>query len=339
MYYGYDACCSHISWEASKSASKDASNWFVSSNPLHVATHLTLSSVGKPCSHHRVIFSALMISHKIWNDSSMVGKHWAEVSNLFTSEETLAMEREILILLKYDLELTVEEIWNVAQTFMKEPFFPFNPQEVAEAGAIVDTSLRLKNEVIMYQTMLQQELNRTEYDSPIFRPLPTENTSRSVQHKPTPIHPFSSLHYSSLSSKEAEHQSDSMPASPVPFPFDALSCSPALQSSPLLASPLLQTVPHPNSGVIRFSRTHTMRSSAGSTTRTTTKLTLKNVSHVSLGTKGSNAHVYLHNPPQQHHGHPVITPTARMKKRKYLASAQRFHLPTSTCSVLYNRRY
>ncbi|PVF95878.1 hypothetical protein CPB86DRAFT_710344, partial [Serendipita vermifera] len=71
----------------------------------------TRPPAAKKCSRHRVIFSCIMLSHKIWNDSSMVGKHWAEVSTMFTSQEVLAMEREVLLLLRYDLEVTAEEIW------------------------------------------------------------------------------------------------------------------------------------------------------------------------------------------------------------------------------------
>ncbi|KAG8817770.1 hypothetical protein FRC17_011104, partial [Serendipita sp. 399] len=89
------------------------------------------SPANKACSRHRVVFSALMIAHKVSNDSSMVGKHWAEVSNMFTSDEVLAMEREMLQLLKYDLEVTMREIWDVAYAFMTAPFHSLTAAEQA----------------------------------------------------------------------------------------------------------------------------------------------------------------------------------------------------------------
>ncbi|CAG8593293.1 16537_t:CDS:1, partial [Acaulospora colombiana] len=70
-----------------------------------------------------------MLSHKIWNDSSMVGKHWAEVSTMFTSQEVLAMEREVLLLLRYDLEVTTEEIWKTARPFMGAPWLALSKSE------------------------------------------------------------------------------------------------------------------------------------------------------------------------------------------------------------------
>lgn len=273
-------------------------------------------TAGKPCSRHRVVFTAIMISHKIWNDSSMVGKHWAEVSNLFTSEEVLAMEREILILLRYDLELTVEEIWNAARPFMQRPFLAVNSNEIAEAEACV-TASRLKYETLMYNQAMQS--------------VSSVPPASSSLHEASLVHPYSSLHYSllpaSVPSLQAEqHRPTSTRSSPAPVDqSDTVFCSPAFQSSPLLVSPSPQAVSHPTTranagGVVSFSRTHTTRSLGGSTTRTTTRLTMKNVSHMTLSTKGT-AHVYL--------GHPSMAPAARLKRKKYIASVQRFHLPTS----------
>jgi hypothetical protein len=106
-----------------------------------------------------------------------------------------------------------------------------------------------------------------------------------------------------------------------------------LKSSPLLTSPSLQAICCParaNSGNVSFSRTHAMRSSVGSTTRTTTRLTVRNVSHVTVASKGTSAHPYLHNHPQHLHGHSSVALGVRFKKKKPIASIQRFHLPTST---------
>jgi hypothetical protein len=292
-----------------------------------------------------------MISHKIWNDSSMIGKHWAEVSNLFTSQEVLAMEREILVLLRYDLELTVEEIWAAARPFLRNPFLTVNPTEVAEADAAFAEDSRFKYEATRsgqrrpLQQHQEQQVSPLVYPEIIALPVassqPTTPISFSQQahqsssHEAPLLHPFSSLNYSSipLSDQPSSQPTQSTCCSPAPFdPFETPVYSPALQSSPLLTSPSLQAIRAPtgaNPGIISFSRTHTTRSSAGSTTRATTRLTMRNVSHVVVAAKGASAHPYLHNHPQHLHGHPTVSPGARFKKKKSIASVQRFHLPTS----------
>ncbi|KAG8861802.1 hypothetical protein FRB91_000045 [Serendipita sp. 411] len=89
------------------------------------------SPASKACSRHRIAFSTIMIAHKMSNDSSMVGKHWAEVSNMFTSSEVLDMEREMLQLLRYDLEVSLNEIWDVSLSFMATPLISLTAAEKA----------------------------------------------------------------------------------------------------------------------------------------------------------------------------------------------------------------
>lgn len=73
---------------------------------------LPLSSpIGGPaCACHRVAFAAIMISHKLWNDVTFIGKQWAQMSNMFDAKDVLSMERELLTLLKYDLKLSMIDI-------------------------------------------------------------------------------------------------------------------------------------------------------------------------------------------------------------------------------------
>jgi hypothetical protein len=280
----------------------------------------------------------------------MIGKHWAEVSNLFTSQEVLAMEREILVLLRYDLELTVEEIWTAARPFLKNPFLAVNPAEVAEAQAAFADDLKLKYEATrlgQFGTLQQQQKQQVlplAYPDIIALPVASVQPTTPVQfsqqaHQSSSreaplLHPFSSLNYSSVPLSDGPASQVVQPTCSIPAPFDPFETpdySPALQSSPLLISPSLQPIRGPagaNPGIISFSRTHTTRSSAGSTTRTTTRLTMRNVSHVVVAAKGASVHPYLHNHPQHPHGHPIVSPGARFKK-KSIASLQRFHLPTS----------
>lgn len=84
---------------------------------------LTLKCSGnEPYSYHRVIFSSTMLAHKLSNDSSMVGKHWAEVSSdLFDCHELLNMERDFLCLLHYDVEITMNDVIRYAPRFLDLP--------------------------------------------------------------------------------------------------------------------------------------------------------------------------------------------------------------------------
>jgi hypothetical protein len=61
----------------------------------------------------------MMIAHKLWNDCTMVGKHWAKVSSMFTSKEILRMERDFLRLLNYDINLSLSEVVFHAPTFLE----------------------------------------------------------------------------------------------------------------------------------------------------------------------------------------------------------------------------
>jgi hypothetical protein len=257
------------------------------------------------------------------------------------------MEREILVLLRYDLELTVEEIWTAARPFLRSPFLTINPREVAEAEAAFAEDSYEDTRSGQRRTLQQQkqQVSPPAYPEIIALPLassqPTTAISFSQQaHQPSSheaplLHPFSSLNYSSipLSDRPSSQPAQSTHCSPVPFdPFETPVYSSALQSSPLLTSPSLQAIrvsAGASPGIISFSRTHTTRSSAGSTTRTTTRLTMRNVSHVVVAAKGASVHPYLHNHSQHLHDHPIIAPGARFKKKKSIASVQRFHLPTS----------
>lgn len=81
------------------------------------SSHLCISATA-PSALHRVLFTAMMIAHKLWNDSSMIGKHWAEVSATFTSLEVLRMERDFLRLLNYDTNLSLSDVLFHASTFL-----------------------------------------------------------------------------------------------------------------------------------------------------------------------------------------------------------------------------
>ncbi|CCA74761.1 hypothetical protein PIIN_08719 [Serendipita indica DSM 11827] len=82
-------------------------------------------------SRHCVVFSAIMIAHKIWNDSTMIGKHWAEVSDLFDPVQVANMEREFLALLRFELQVSNQEIWEFARPFMCAPYLRITPREQA----------------------------------------------------------------------------------------------------------------------------------------------------------------------------------------------------------------
>lgn len=127
-----------------------------SSTFFHFDSSYLCTSTGKPSSRYRIIFALIMVAHKVYNDSSMVGKHWAEVSDLFASSEVLAMERELLALLNFDLNVNTEEVWSAATRFMIPPFIESTSMvskrdEVLLDDVFVPAILEAPNNAILQQ--------------------------------------------------------------------------------------------------------------------------------------------------------------------------------------------
>lgn len=79
------------------------------------------------CTHHRIFIATLMITSKYTHDASIKNKYWVEyASNLFSKTEINLMEKQLLQLLDYHLEIPINDFERIAndisQLHKKEVF-------------------------------------------------------------------------------------------------------------------------------------------------------------------------------------------------------------------------
>ncbi|KAJ2904685.1 putative cyclin domain-containing protein [Zalerion maritima] len=95
---------------------------------LHrLRSRLAPMAKGLRCTTHRIFLAALIIAAKYLNDSSPKNKHWANYSVLatpdagafgFSRTEVNLMERQLLMLLDYDLRFTTEDLYRELEPFL-----------------------------------------------------------------------------------------------------------------------------------------------------------------------------------------------------------------------------
>jgi hypothetical protein len=71
-----------------------------------------------PCTRHRVFLATLIVASKYLNDSSPKNKHWREHAVLFDIVEINLMEKQLLLLLEYELRFDEFEACMVFAPFM-----------------------------------------------------------------------------------------------------------------------------------------------------------------------------------------------------------------------------
>lgn len=72
---------------------------------------LPKNAEGLPCTLHRIFLACLIISSKFNNDSSPKNLHWAEYTDgLFTTKDINLMERQLLNLLNWDVQINNQDL-------------------------------------------------------------------------------------------------------------------------------------------------------------------------------------------------------------------------------------
>lgn len=63
------------------------------------------------CTHHRIFLATLIIAYKYTHDAAIKNKYWVSYSlNLFSNTEVNLMEKQLLQLLEYKLEIHPHDI-------------------------------------------------------------------------------------------------------------------------------------------------------------------------------------------------------------------------------------
>ncbi|CAO3700676.1 hypothetical protein CU097_009485 [Rhizopus azygosporus] len=66
---------------------------------------LSRTSKGMECTHHRIFLATLIITTKYLHDTALKNKYWVAYAGMFTANEINLMEKQLLQLLNYDLEI------------------------------------------------------------------------------------------------------------------------------------------------------------------------------------------------------------------------------------------
>lgn len=77
------------------------------------------NAVGMGTTRHRIFLASLIISAKILNDSSPLNKHWTKYTDgLLTNKEINLAERELITLLRWNLNVPKDELVTVLHPFL-----------------------------------------------------------------------------------------------------------------------------------------------------------------------------------------------------------------------------
>lgn len=149
---------------------------------------------GLRCTAHRIFLAALILAAKYLNDSSPKNKHWAAYSHIDTSDmpsafgfsrsEVNLMERQLLMLLEWNLRITEEDLYREFDPFLapvrNQIEAKHHQRLVRRKQQEERRQMRRAQEEMMYMQRQQQQM----YASCLTPPVSREN-SRSRHHSPS----------------------------------------------------------------------------------------------------------------------------------------------------------
>lgn len=113
---------------------------------------LPKNAEGLPCTLHRIFLACLILSAKFHNDSSPKNIHWATYTDgLFKTEDVNLMERQLLSLLNWDLQVSNTELVHSLRRFI-DPI-----KNDLRKAAKVRRSIAKQRQVQQYYQQQQQE--------------------------------------------------------------------------------------------------------------------------------------------------------------------------------------
>ncbi|KAG2192858.1 hypothetical protein INT47_010271 [Mucor saturninus] len=86
---------------------------------------LASTSKGMECTHHRIFLATLIIASKYIHDTALKNKYWVTYAQMFSASEINLMEKQLLQLLDYNLEIKWAE-YNVIVNDTVQVYFQNN---------------------------------------------------------------------------------------------------------------------------------------------------------------------------------------------------------------------
>ncbi|RDL39587.1 Cyclin-like protein [Venustampulla echinocandica] len=152
---------------------------------------------GLKCTVHRIFLAALILSAKFLNDSSPKNKHWSEYSSVrgyepfgFSRTEVNLMEKQLLFLLDWDLNITADDLYTHLDPFLAPIRSDIQRQEAKEIRRkAMKEQKRLEHEAAraqraadnQYWTPVYEEKRAMQYENQYYDPTGTLIRAVSTQ--------------------------------------------------------------------------------------------------------------------------------------------------------------
>ncbi|OWB57317.1 hypothetical protein B5S28_g3254 [[Candida] boidinii] len=181
-------------------------------------TRLPKDSQGLPDTRHRIFLACLIISSKYHNDSSPKNKHWTRYTDgLFKRDDVNLMERQLLMLLDWDLRIETDELTRVWKRFLDPIKSDLRKQSKMRKSSNKNMASCVSQEINSSPSSGSNTLTATT--AMVSNQLPTllsVSNSNSYQNKLQIPQPQNYTHINSHSRSSSNHTSSSIYSSNSP---------------------------------------------------------------------------------------------------------------------------